>query len=293
MTRERTTLWLIYAYGALVAGLEIFCFRNFEPAIAPAIISLVAGLTLQEKRQGGQNKMKRRKTQRLDASAAAIGISLLLILAVIWSCVLHANAISQEMRNKQTAHEIAELMRAKGYEEDHPVIVACQEWWQAEHAKQDTAWMETIAIGETAEYTTKEQRAQYPEAAAIWQLLRENGIDEIHAAAILGNAMSESGGNTLDLNLYQRVDGYYGVWAMSLRYFPEVDGQGAPGQVAVLLDTLESNITAGAGSVSYWWSITDVREAAKYFSDYWERPTRWAESRADNAETALRYFGGR
>lgn len=193
-----------------------------------------------------------------------------------------AGTWTHHQRNKDTAHEIAELMRAKGYAEDHPVILACQEWWRSEH--------EQALI--MPEYTTMEQRAKYPVAAAVWQQLREAGLSEIHAAAIIGNAMAESGGHTLDLNLYQDVAGFYGMWAMGKTYFPGAVGQGVPGQVRVLLDTLESNIEAGGGSAAYWWSLTDVRAAARYFSDYWERPAVWSEARADDAEAALAYFGG-
>lgn len=193
-----------------------------------------------------------------------------------------AGTWTHHQRNKDTAHEIAELMRARGYSEDHPVIMACQDWWKSEHEASQTV----------VEYTTMEQRTQYPVASAVWQLLREAGIDEIHAAALIGNAMAESGGHTLDLNLYQDVDGFYGIWAMSKLYFPEAVGKGAPGQIEVLLNTLESNIVAGGGSAETWWNITDVRVAAKYFSDYWERPAFWSEKRADNAAFALRYFTG-
>ena len=34
------------------------------------------------------------------------------------------------------------------------------------------------------------------------------------------------------------------------------------------------------------------RQAARFFSDCWERPRVWAEERADNAEAVLAYFGG-
>ena len=212
-------------------------------------------------------------------------IALFLVWMIVVTVSISADGAyyTQTQRNKDLAHEIAEMIRAEGHPEDHPVILACQEWWRSEDAKESL----------TVEYTNIYQRTEYPVASAVWQLLREAGIDEVHSAAIIGNAMAESGGHTLDLNLYQRVSGFYGMWAMSLYYFPEVDGQGVPGQVEVLLNTLESNIKSGGGTVDYWWSITDVRTAAKYFSDYWERPAVWNSARADNAEYAYRYFTGK
>lgn len=209
-------------------------------------------------------------------------ITVTLILLIALAIPVRTSSWTQAQANKDLAHEIAEMMRAEGHPEDHPVILACQEWWQEENEK-------ALIV---PEYTTMEQRTKYPVAAAVWQLLREAGLSEIHAAAIIGNAMAESGGHTLDLNLYQDVAGFYGMWAMGKTYFPEVVGQGVPGQVKVLLDTLESNIEAGGGSAAYWWSLTDVRTAARYFSDYWERPAVWSEQRATNAETAYKYFVG-
>ena len=191
-------------------------------------------------------------------------------------------AWTQYDRNKDTAHEVAELLRDKGYPEDNPVIIACQEWWQAE----DEASQAAIV------YTTDTQRKEYPAAALVWQLLREAGLSEPVCAGIIGNMMAEVGGHTLELQPYTRVDGFYGLCAWALQYTPQVDSLDIHGQIGVLLDTLQSNIEAGGGSFRTFLALTDAREAAKYFSDYYERPAVWATIRADNAETALRYFGG-
>lgn len=193
-----------------------------------------------------------------------------------------AGTWTHHQRNKDTAHEIAELMRARGYEENHPVILACQEWWRSEHEQAQTV----------TEFTTMEQRTKYPVACAVWQLLREAGLSEVSAAAIIGNGMAESGGHTLDLNLYQFVDGFYGIWAMSVIFFPDVYGKGVPGQVETLLDSLDSNMQVAGGSEKEFREITDVRKAAKYFSDKWERPAEWSYKRADDAQIAYRYFVG-
>ena len=173
---------------------------------------------------------------------------------------------------KDHAHQIAESIRQAGYPEDHPVILACQQWWREEDAKEESC----------PTFTTREQRAAYPEAAYVWQLLKEAGLSDVSAAAIIGNAMSESGGQTLSINVYQDCSGYWGAWAFSKTYYPGVVGQGADVQVRTILDTLDSQ----------FYAITDVREAARWFSDNWERPAVWSEKRADNAEAALAYFGG-
>lgn len=197
------------------------------------------------------------------------GILTLLIMAGL-AIPANQTTRTQLQANKEMAHYIAELLRAEGHPEDHPVILACQEWWRAEDAKEKLSVV----------FTTQEQRCEYPEAAYVWQLLKEAGLSDIHAAAIVGNAMAESGGHTLAINIYQDTGGYWGAWAMSKYYFPDVAGKGADAQVQKILDTL------GDG----FYRTTTVREAARWFSDNWERPAAWSEKRADNAEIALEYF---
>lgn len=205
---------------------------------------------------------------------------IILLVAVLLAS--QTRALSPAQRNMDTAHEIAELMRSRGYAEDHPVIVACQEWWQAEN-RGDTA---------TRVFITDAQKKAYPVAATVWQRLREHGISGPVAAGIMGNMMAECGGHTLELMPYTYSGGFYGLCMWSLCYFPDVDGLGVVEQVDFLVDTLD-NIKDGGGSVEAFLDLTDARQAARYFSDYYERPAAWSEKRADNAETALLEFGRR
>lgn len=220
--------------------------------------------------------MKQRVT---NAAFVLLGVALL--LTVVALLVFPARAVTPAQRGMDLAHEIAELMRERGYAEDHPVILACQEWWQAE----------AEGNGHAQVFVTDEQKKAYPVAAAVWQRLREHGLSEPVTAGIMGNMMSECGGQTLDLDPYIYSGGFYGLCMFSLHYFPGVDGLGVAAQVDFLIDTL-NNIKDGGGSVEAFLSLTDARAAARYFSDYYERPASWSEKRADNAEAALAYFGG-
>lgn len=218
--------------------------------------------------------------RRTIERAAALLICLIMVTYMSGTSG-QASLYTQAQRNKNTAHQIAEMLRAEGHPETHPVILACQEWWRAEDAAE--------AVAET--YTTKEQRAAYPVAAAVWQQLREAGLSEACAAGILGNMAVECGGLTLDLDPYIYSGGYYGLCMWSLFYCPEVDGRGVPGQVQFLLDTLESNIQTGGGSLDTFLKSPDAGSAARYFSDFYERPAAWAQARADCAAEALAFFG--
>lgn len=217
------------------------------------------------------------KKRMVDILVVLLGVALL--LTVVALLVFPARAVTPAQRGMDLAHEIAELMRSRGYAEDHPVIVACQEWWQAE----------AEGNGHAQVFVTEEQKKAYPVAAAVWQRLREHGLSEPVAAGIMGNMMAECGGQTLDLDPYIYSGGFYGLCMFSLYYFPAVDGLGVAAQCDFLIDTL-SNIRDGGGSVSEFLSLTDARAAARYFSDYYERPAAWSEKRADNAEMAYKYF---
>lgn len=213
------------------------------------------------------------------ANAAVVLLGLALLLTVVALLVFPARAVTPAQRGMDLAHEIAELMRSRGYAEDHPVILACQDWWRAENE----------GNAATQVFVTEEQKKAYPVAAAVWQRLREHGLSEPVAAGIMGNMMSECGGHTLDLDPYIYSGGFYGLAMWSIHYFPSVDGLGVAAQVDFLVDTL-SNIKDGGGSVEAFLALTDARAAARYFSDYYERPASWSEKRADNAEVAYKYF---
>lgn len=208
-----------------------------------------------------------------------ITITITLILLITLAIPVRTTSWTQHQANKELAHQIAEMLRSEGHPEDHPVIQACQEWWMAEDS----------AGSAEPEYTTREQRCQHPVAATDWQILRENGISEVCAAAIIGNWMAETGGQTLDYDPYMQVGGFYGKAMWSELYFPDVVGKSSVFQTLYTIDTLEKQF---GSHLEAFLVETDVRKAARMFSDYYERPRHWAEERADNAEAAYRYFVG-
>jgi len=238
------------------------------------------------------------REKRKIMTALALTMLAVLLLVVLAAAVQGAPAAERPdgwSEHQVTAHNVAQQMRAMGYDEDNVVIRACQEWWRAEKEDNPSQAAEAASSPQGASqdsYVSDAKRQAYPVAARVWTLLREAGLSEACAAGIIGNMMSECGGQTLNLAPGTYSGGYYGLCMWSLYYFPEADGLGVDDQVALLLRTLESNISAGGGSCAAFMASADARTAARYFSDYYERPAVWSEVRADNAERALRYFGG-
>lgn len=216
------------------------------------------------------------KTHRL--CVVALGAAMMLS---ILTAPMQSSTRTHHQQNKDVAHEIAEQLRERGYSEDNPVILACQEWWQDEHEKEQYA----------PSYATSAQAQEYPVASYVWQRLRDAGFSEAVSAGIIGNMMAECGGHTLSLQAQVSVGGYYGLCMWYVSYTPQISGQDVAGQVDVLLDTIEHNVTEAGCDWQKFLDQTDAGNAAMLFCLYYER-CQWHTVRSDNAVAALEYFTG-
>lgn len=194
--------------------------------------------------------------------------------------------INECKEKKETAHQMAECARALGYSEDHVIIRIAGQTWQEQNKLQIAYTAELRAYNDKM----AKKRAECPRATEIYEKLRARGLSHVTASSIMGNIMAEVGGQTLEyINPYLRVNGYYGMCMWSLYYNPKVDYRGIDGQLDYLFETMPKNMHYFGGSYEYFKSITDVRQAARYFCDYYERGTG-REVRANNAVKALEYY---
>lgn len=111
-------------------------------------------------------------------------------------------------------------------------------------------------------------------------------------AGVLGNMMTECGGQTLDLqwDIYGYDGGYYyGLCQWSLYYNPSVDGADITGQLDYLMSNIRTNMDYFGGSYDDFCTITSPGDAAKYFCSYYERGAG-KSIRATNAETAFKWI---
>ena len=169
----------------------------------------------------------------------------------------------------------------------------------------------TVAHVETTKKTTSTSiittsniekiEEDYYYARVIWNYLRyEMGLNKWCAAGIMGNIMTECGGQTLDIQPYiTNSSGHYGICQWNLKYFPEVRGKNIHGQLEFLNSTLRW-ILNDYGDRYYdgfnyekFVVITNEREAAKAFAHAYEGCGSYcAPRRLDHATEALRYFEG-
>lgn len=132
-------------------------------------------------------------------------------------------------------------------------------------------------------------KSEYAVAGQVYEYLNNQGISDAVIAGILGNMMTECGGQTLDLQwgIYGiENSNYYGLCQWSLYYNPDVNGRDIAGQLDYLMSNIQTNMDYFGGNYDEFCEITDAGTAAKYFCNYYERGSG-ASIRAKNAVTAL------
>lgn len=139
---------------------------------------------------------------------------------------------------------------------------------------------------------------KYPEATYVWRFLKDHGFSNFVAAGIIGNMMTECGGQSLKLNPYAyNSAGYYGLCQWSPKYYPEIIGKSIEIQCLYLMETMPKQFkTYGKRykeGFTYFdfLSLTDEQEAAEAFALCYERcgAGPYIKRRA-NASSAYAYF---
>ena len=144
-------------------------------------------------------------------------------------------------------------------------------------------------------------------AEEVWLTLRARGYSEIVTAGILGNMMTECGGNTLDLqwNVHGHYYGstFYGLCQWCMDYRPaSFDGCSIQEQLNYLSSSLESEMNTFGSNYQSGYNYNSfikaksVDETAAAFAACYERPGyeyNNYEQRRKNAWTAYNYFHGK
>lgn len=176
-----------------------------------------------------------------------------------------------------------------GYSSDHPIF---------DLAEKEYKCAEKCYLKYTEKYdklTLKEKADEYPVATEIWLYLKDKGYNDYVCAGILGNLMTEVGGQTLDIQYWLGNNSYYGMCQWSLKYFnPPKD---LVGQCDYLIETIEEAFDVFGYNYrrnfdyEAFLKLKDERKAALAFAACYERCcSDYYEIRMDNAEIAYKYF---
>ena len=195
---------------------------------------------------------------------------------------------SNQMSN---AHQAAEYMRKMHYSEESLSIRIMQhDWWMYKHLQDNYK----IKLNElrTSQIVTDAQMNEYPVAAKVWKMLKEQGYNDYVCAGIIGNMMTECGGNTLNLDYqaYGSSGYYYGLCQWNRGTYSGVFGCNVEEQIKFLLGNIRYELDTYYDYNTFL-NVTNEQDAALIFAKYYERcGSSSYYMRQQNAITAYNYF---
>lgn len=192
----------------------------------------------------------------------------------------------------EAAHNMASAARDLGYDESHSVIrLARGEYYSYERERSFYK-----RIYDTLLLKWESKRNEYPDATEVWEYLKKTGYSDYVCAGILGNIMTEVGGNTLNIQPLLETTEYYGMCQWS-SFYPDAWDLSLDEQCKFLIDTIEEEFSLFGKlyqrGMTYekFLSMTDCQDIALCFAKVYERcDFRSYSSRKDNAVMAYNYF---
>lgn len=143
------------------------------------------------------------------------------------------------------------------------------------------------------EMVADSMREEYEVAGDVYEYLAKKKYSDVAIAAILGNMMNETGGNTLHLNpyIYDHTGLHYGLCQWNINYGPDVNGVGVVEQLLYLTSNIEKMMKQFGGSFEEFNSLEGAEYAGTYFCKYYERGAN-AKKRGLNAIVAHEWIKG-
>lgn len=123
------------------------------------------------------------------------------------------------------------------------------------------------------EMIADDMKTEYEVAGEVYEHLAKNGYSDVAIAAILGNMMNETGGDTLELKpfIFDDTKLHYGLCQWNIRYHPDVNGKNVKEQLLYLTSTIEKTMKQFGGSFEEFNSLEGAEYAGTYFCKYYER----------------------
>lgn len=201
--------------------------------------------------------------------------------------------IAEQISIADAAHQMANAARQLGYEENHEVIIlAKQEYQEAERIKSSYQ-----AVYDDLMVHWHQKEEEYPVATYIWSYLKDLGYSSQVRAGILGNIMAETGGNTLEVDIFLETKTYYGMCQWNKKLYPQVYQSSLEEQCRHLKETIKSEFNEFGYLYSRkfkyndFLALDDAKDAALSFAKCYERcPPSSYHARQENAITAYNYF---
>ena len=199
-------------------------------------------------------------------------------------------------RRMYAANLMAEACDILGYAEENPVVVLAKTEYS--NAEDDYNYYKPI-YDEIVEQEVWLARAEeYPAATEVWLYCKNVlGYNDYVIAGIMGNLMSEVGGQTLDLKYTANNASYYGMCQWKRSTYPEVVNATLQQQCEFLGKTIAYEVNtygskyASGFNYEQFLALEDARAAALAFAKTYERCGSGSHGvRQNNAEAAYKYF---
>ena len=239
-------------------------------------------------------------------------LTFVVMIVGLWSAALTANdsnmTLEQELNwyeslvtvyesNQINAHKMATAARELGYPETHTIILTAKEEWSRANDGLKEATLKIAEIKKKIEIQEEERRKTYPIAVEIYNFLKQQGYNEYVIAGILGNMMSEAGGQTLSIQVDAYSPGYYGICQWSLKYNPQLSNSDLNTQLNFLVNSMEyefntfGKLYKKGFDYEAFTLMTDAEEAALAFAKCYERCASGSyKVRQKNATKAFKFF---
>ena len=208
--------------------------------------------------------------------------------------------IAEQQQIKDTSHDMANNARELGWTDNDKILKEIKNKWyvadttQKKYQKLLDAILEEEKAEEDRKWASK--AAEYPEATYIWRYMKSLGWNDYVCAGIMGNIMTEVGGQTLNINYKASSKAYYGMCQWSKGYY-EVWGADLPTQCKFLEDSIRYEfdtfgfVYRNGFKFNSFLNITDAKQAALAFAKCYERCGSGSYTiRQNNAVKAYNYF---
>lgn len=208
------------------------------------------------------------------------------------------NLILVQKDRQLKAHQLAQNARALNWPETSKPIIFAKTEWNNSQLKIDYYQNKYDIKYENSEQRKWEiKEGEYYIATKTWRYMKSLGWNDYVCAGIMGNLMTETGGQTLYIKPNASGNGYYGICQWNSAYKNDVWGADLQGQLNYLGKSIKYQIdTYGYAykqnfNFDSFLKLNNEKDAALAFAKCYERcgsGSYWV--RQQNATIAYNYF---
>lgn len=206
--------------------------------------------------------------------------------------------IKEYQKVQATTLTLINAAETLGWPEDSDAIVCAKAEWSNAQKAITVYKAQYDKIQAEIEAKWEKRKAKYPRATEAWLYMKELGWSDYVCAGIMGNLMTEVGGQTLNLN-YEKYTkpNYYGICQWNKTYKDCVWGKDFEGQLDFLRDSIEYEIDTygiayqkGFNFNSFLASPSEEQAALAFAKTYERCSSKSYKIRQINAAKAYDYF---